>query len=211
MKTEKSNLMVFTTIAAIVAVIGNFIAAAILLQTKSNSWLIFSALAVGASLLAAYVTLTASQKQSLETSITKARVFLSYVREDEEQADALYKRLQKEGFEPWMDVKRLTAGENWISAIEQAIDNSDFFIVLISKNSIDKRGFIQREMKFALDLLSRESSQKIRIIPARLDNSPLPEPLTKFHEINLFQENGFSRLVDVLKISSDEIQEKDAS
>ena len=126
MKTEKSNLMVFATIAAIVAVIGNFIAAAVLLQTKSNSWLIFSALAVGASLLAAYVTLTASQKQSIEASRTKARVFLSYVREDEEQVDALYKKLQKEGFEPWMDVKRLTAGENWITAIEQAVEDFGF-------------------------------------------------------------------------------------
>ncbi len=201
MKTEKSNLMVFATIAAIVAVIGNFIAAAVLLQTKSNSWLIFSALAVGTSLLAAYVSLTASQKQSLEASRTKARVFLSYVREDEEQVDALYKMLQKEGFEPWMDVKRLTAGENWISAIEQAVDDSDFFLVLISKNSIDKRGFIQREMKFALDLLGQESSPNVRVIPALLDDSTVPEPLIKFPRVNLFEKNGFSKLVSALQIN----------
>jgi hypothetical protein len=211
MKTEKSNLMVFATIAAIVAVIGNFIAAAVLLQTKSNSWLIFSALAVGASLLAAYVTLTASQKQSLEASRTKARVFLSYAREDEEQVDALYRRLQKEGLEPWMDVKRLTAGENWISAIEQAVEDTDFFLALISKNSIDKRGFIQREMKFTLDLLGQESRSNIHVIPALLDDTAVPEPLKTFHRVNLFEEKGFSELLDTLKATSESIKMNSSS
>ena len=63
--------MVYAAIAAIVGVAGNFIAASIILQTKSNSWLIFSALGVVASLLAAYFTLIASQKKTLEVSNTK--------------------------------------------------------------------------------------------------------------------------------------------
>jgi len=98
MRTERSRLMVYAAIAAIIAVVANLIAASVLLKTTSHSWLIFSALGVGASLLAAYVTLIASQKQSLGASETKVRVFLSYAREDEERVDALYKRLQAEGF-----------------------------------------------------------------------------------------------------------------
>ncbi len=195
MNQEKSRLMLFATIAAIVAVAGNFISASVLLQTESNSWLVFSAIAVGSSLLAAYVTLVASQKQSLEARKTKTRVFLSYAREDEEQVDKLYKKLQSEGFEPWMDVKNLTPGENWVRSTEQAIEDSNFLLAVISRNSIDKRGFVQTEIKFALDLASEESGQNARIIPVRLDNSSIPEPLSKFYAVNLFDANGFDKLV----------------
>src|SRR5258706_1289619 len=148
----KSSITIFAAIAAIIGVIANLISASVLLKTSSNSWLIFSAIAVGASLLAALITLIGSQKQSPKASKSKGRVFLSYASEDEERVGLLYKRLQAEGFEPWMDVERLTAGENWISAIDRAIENSDFLVALISKNSLDKRGFMQKEMKFVLDL-----------------------------------------------------------
>ena len=208
MRIEKSTLMIFATVAAVIGVTGNFIYASVLLQTKSNSWLVFSAIAVGASLLAAFVTLIASQKQTAEVSKTKARVFLSYAREDEEQVDSLYKSLQGEGFEPWMDVKNLTAGENWISAIEQAVEDSDFFIALISKNSIDRRGFIQREMKFSLDSLSQKAGSNTYIIPVRLDNTRVPEPLTEFHWVNLFEDRGFPELINMLKTKSEKAKKR---
>jgi len=211
MRSEKSRLMIYAAIAAFTGVIANLISASVLLRTSSNSWIIFSALAIGASLLAAYVTLIASQRRSLEASKSKGRVFLSYAREDEERIEVIYKGLQAEGFEPWMDVKRLTAGENWIRGIEHAIENSDFLVALISKNSLDKRGFIQKEMKFVLDLLGQKSRRNIRIIPALLDNSKVPEPLTKFHRVNLFEENGFSKLVGALQITYEEGEKQNAS
>ncbi|NIO68956.1 MAG: TIR domain-containing protein [Anaerolineae bacterium] len=43
-------------------------------------------------------------------------------------------------------------GEKWELAIQKAIRRSDFFLVCLSANSIDKRGWIQKEIKQVLDI-----------------------------------------------------------
>src|SRR4051812_7690575 len=57
----------------------------------------------------------------------RPQVFVAYVKEDEALAARLYRELDAAGFSPWMDVRKLLAGQNWPRAIETAIDYSDFF------------------------------------------------------------------------------------
>src|SRR3954451_9493749 len=49
------------------------------------------------------------------------QVFIAYVREDVALAARLYRDLESAGFSPWMDVRKLLAGQNWPRAIEAAI------------------------------------------------------------------------------------------
>jgi hypothetical protein len=202
MRARKSRLLGYAAIAAVIAVTANLIAASVLLKTASNAWLIFSALGVGASLAGAFITLISLQNQSIEKD--KSRVFISYAGKDEARAELLYKKLQAEGFEPWMDVKHLSADENWLQGIERALENSDYLVTLVSKNSLDTRGFTEKEMKFVLDLLDQRPRQNIHIISALLDDAQIPEPLTKFQKVNLSDDNGFSDLISVLQSSSEE-------
>src|SRR5262245_27433393 len=67
------------------------------------------------------------------------RIFLSYAREDEAQVRDVYQRLKAEGFEPWMDVINIAAGQNWQDEIEQAVETSDFVLMFLSTARLLKR------------------------------------------------------------------------
>lgn len=45
------------------------------------------------------------------------RIFLTYAHEDRKAVISVYERLKKEGFDPWMDVENLQAGQEWTSEI----------------------------------------------------------------------------------------------
>lgn len=75
---------------------------------------------------------------------------------------------QERGINPWFGEINLLAGQNWREEIPKAIKNSEAIIVLLSKNSINKEGYVQREIKFALDKAAEMPSGKIFLIPAKL-------------------------------------------
>ena len=71
-------------------------------------------------------------------------VFISYAREDRSWAERLYMDLRKQEIDVWMDTRNLSAGADWQLEIKKAIRSSRYFILLLSKYSINKRGFIQK-------------------------------------------------------------------
>jgi hypothetical protein len=92
-------------------------------------------------------------KLSNEESRNK-RVFISYAREDSDEALRLYNCLKAHtDLRPWLDKKDLLPGQKWQLEIRNAIHNSRYFIVLFSSVSVQKRGYIQKEVKFALCVL----------------------------------------------------------
>ncbi|HEY2094364.1 MAG TPA: toll/interleukin-1 receptor domain-containing protein [Thermoanaerobaculia bacterium] len=83
------------------------------------------------------------------------RVFVSYAREDSGAAARLARELATEGFQPWFDKDELFPGERWEAAIERGIRSSDYFVAFLSKNSVNKRGYVQKEIRRALGRGSR--------------------------------------------------------
>jgi hypothetical protein len=129
-----------------------------------------------------------------------AQIFLSYAREDEEKVGKLYQSLSDVGFKPWMDKKDILPGEKWPSSIRRAIRDSDFFLVCLSTNSFRKRGWVQREMKQALDLWQEKLEDDIYLIPVRLEDCEAPESLCEFQWVNLFEEDGWEQLVRAIRV-----------
>ena len=81
-----------------------------------------------------------------------ARIFLCHASEDKAQVREVYHRLRAvEGFEPWLDEEDLLPGQEWEREIPRALQISDFILIFLSRNSVAKRGYVQREMKLALD------------------------------------------------------------
>jgi WD40 repeat protein len=81
---------------------------------------------------------------------SKTRVFLSYAHRDgTELAQRLHADLAK-NFATWLDTKRLTAGEVWSGKIEQAIDQSDILVALLSEGSFIS-DICRAEQVWALD------------------------------------------------------------
>jgi hypothetical protein len=81
------------------------------------------------------------------------QIFVSYAREDLITARKISASLQQYKLEPWLDVERLQPGQNWRQTIESAIKASAFFVALLSSNSVNKRGYVQKELRTALDVL----------------------------------------------------------
>ena len=127
----------------------------------------------------------------------KPRPFISYAHEDSETAAHLYDDLRALGAEPWLDKKDLLAGQDWQEAIRRAIRESTHFIALVSAHSVNKRGFVQKELRQALATLEEFPPGEIFVIPVRLDETqPRHDALTRIHWVNLFPsyEQGLSEL-----------------
>jgi hypothetical protein len=132
---------------------------------------------------------------------TEDLVFISYAREDESWAERLYMDLRKHEINAWLDVRCLAAGANWQFEIKRAIRDSRYFILLISKYSINKRGFVQKEMKEAIDVLQEFPKGTIFLIPARLDRTePIDDELRELNWVNLTPDyhDGLARILSSL-------------
>jgi transcriptional regulator with XRE-family HTH domain len=83
-------------------------------------------------------------------------VFLCHSSGDKPAAQHLYNRLHADGVDPWLDVEKLLPGQDWELEIRKAVKNSDIIIICLSEHSINKRGFVQKEIKFALDVADQQ-------------------------------------------------------
>ena len=97
------------------------------------------------------------------------RVFISYAREDEAHALALCDRLREHGISPWLDKNELLAGEEWADVIRIAIRQSDLVVICLSPRSVNKRGYIQREIRMALDCYLEIPPGQAYLIPALIE------------------------------------------
>lgn len=120
------------------------------------------------------------------------KIFISYAKEDTDVAIEIFDFLKNNNQNPWLDRKSLVPGENWKVGIKRNLLNSDYFLVLLSNNSVEKRGFVQREIKEAIDLLDEFPEQGIFIIPVRIDDCLVTNyRISELHWIDLFDDfNG---------------------
>jgi hypothetical protein len=132
----------------------------------------------------------------------KARIFISYASEDFKEVRVLYQRLKDRGYDPWMDKIDLLAGRKWPLQIERAIQNADFFILCLSNNSVKKRGFVQREIRAALDLWQGKLEDDIYLIPLMLeflDHREVPDKIREFQWVEWYDEEGWDQLIRALE------------
>jgi hypothetical protein len=127
------------------------------------------------------------------------KVFLCHASGDKPKVRELYRYLRKRGIQPWLDVENLIPGQNWELEIPKAIQLSDAIIICLTNKSIDKEGYVQREIRFALDKALEIPEGRIFLIPVRLEECDLPYSLKKYQWVNLYEEGGYSKLVKALK------------
>jgi hypothetical protein len=108
---------------------------------------------------------------------------------------ALYRRLKGGGFAPWLDEEDLLGGQVWEQEISRVLRSSHIVLVCLSNSSINKAGFVQREIRKVLDLADEQPEGTIFLIPLKLEECEVPERLRDWHWINFFQEDGYERLL----------------
>lgn len=136
----------------------------------------------------------------LENELMPKKIFLSYVSEDRQNVDVLYKNLKRAGYHPWMDIYDIVGGEKWEYAIEKAIGTSDFFLICLSKQSLTKRSFYRREINIALDLCLRRLEDDIFLIPVKLEPCNIEDTrLERFQWIEMYKSDGINNLLQALR------------
>lgn len=123
------------------------------------------------------------------------RVFLCHAKDDKPSVRPLYTFLLKNGVDAWLDEEKLLPGQDWQLEITKAIGQSDIIVVCLSKHSITKEGFVQKEIRFALDRATEMPEGTIFIIPARLEECEVPHSLVQWQWLDLFGEHGGERLI----------------
>lgn len=126
------------------------------------------------------------------------KVFISYASDDQKIAQELYNFLLSKQYDPWLDKEKLQVGDSWDIKIRQALKSSDFVILLLSSNSINKRGYFQREFKLALKYLEEKLIDDSYIFPVLLDDCEIPDPLKSIQWIKYSELHFFIRILGAL-------------
>lgn len=190
----------FTALVSIIAATFTFVA--ISLEFKGamfdKSYLLI--LTIIASASAAILSIVFTQRLE-KKRLQEKWVFIIYSRKDKEAADSLAKTLSERGFRPWLDTQQILPGQRWEKAVLEGIEKSAVALFLVSKNTKSEKGFFEREVKAATDLLKAHSDLNSPVIPVRLDDVEVPKELAGVQWVNLYEESGTDFLLKGLEKS----------
>ena len=93
-------------------------------------------------------------------------IFVSYSSKDRPFALGLVKELQKLGADVWIDQLGIKLGENWDNAIEEALEKSETFMLILSPTSVESPN-VQDEVSIAINT-------KKKMVPILIEECKLP-------------------------------------
>jgi hypothetical protein len=127
------------------------------------------------------------------------RVFLCHCSEDKPTVRDLSRRLRTDAFQPWLDERDILPARHWDEEIKEALAQSDAVVICLSKLFARKEGFVQRELRYALERAEEKPDEAIFLIPLRLEPCDIPPKLRGLQCIDLFTESGYAKLTDALR------------
>jgi hypothetical protein len=98
------------------------------------------------------------------------KVFISYSSKDQAAANQVRNALINMGLEVWLDTYALQPGDHVASQITKGLNQSSYFIILISENSNSSQ-WVKREIDLAF-ALARDKN--LSVIPIVLGNAEVP-------------------------------------
>jgi len=139
--------------------------------------------------------------------VRKLIVFLCHSSEDKPVVKTLYKQLCNEDIDPWLDEEKLLPGENWDLEIRKAVKSSDIVIVCLSDQSVRKEGYVQREIKYALEIAEEKPEGTIFIIPIKLNECGVPSSLSKYQWVDFFDKDAYKKVLRSLRKRAEHLKE----
>ncbi len=128
------------------------------------------------------------------------KVFLCHATQDKPVVRKLYQNLvAEEWIDTWLDEKKLLPGQDWRLNIEEAVETSDIVIVCLSSNSVNKEGFVKKELRYAREISLEKPDGSIFLIPLRLDECEVPRGLRFFQWADYFGKKEKETYKDLLK------------
>lgn len=124
-------------------------------------------------------------RETLPLKPGKAHFFISYSRSGEKDisiAKMLFKHLKDKGNDVFLDEESVEIGEKWFAAIERALQRCDYFILLISQNSMLSEMVIE-EVRRIKKRQDQENENRPVLLPIRIkipSNYDLPYDLSSY-------------------------------
>ncbi len=134
------------------------------------------------------------------------KVFLCHASIDKPKVRELYRYLRKRGINPWFDEEHLVGGQDWQVEIPKALATSDAIIICLTKSSVDKEGYVQKEIKFALDKALEMPEGRIFLIPVKFEECEVPFTLSRYQWVDLTIEAGYSKMMKALKFRASQLE-----
>ena len=125
---------------------------------------------------------------------TKPQVFISYARKDIKFARRLAADLEEAGFDVWWDISDLKGGDDWVRFIPAAIQTSQYFVVLLSPDSVQSE-WVAKEYSYALRL-------RKKIVPAMIKFCEVPFALNTINYVDFINEE-YATAVNKLLVALD--------
>ena len=115
------------------------------------------------------------------------KLFISHSSQDKGYANLLYADLKDAGCIPWLDQWDILGGQSIPTEIEKGIDNSDFLLILLSKNSVAS-SWVRAEWESSI--WDENQDKQVRVIPILIEECTIPRFLKTKKYIDFRQDYG---------------------
>jgi hypothetical protein len=78
------------------------------------------------------------------------------------------------GVKVWIDEQRILVGDSIPEKIAQGLAESDFFLIVVSHNSVDS-AWVKKELSSAL--VHEIERRKVAVLPIKLDDARMPDSI----------------------------------
>lgn len=129
------------------------------------------------------------------------KVFISHSYQDKKFVAQLTNKLRVDGIQVWTDEKELVVGDNIEEKIADAIRKTDYFIVVLSKNSTNSKWV---NFELSATRLKEISQEQNIILPALIEDCEIPFSLRDrlFSDFRNSFDEGYSKLIKALKTNT---------
>ncbi len=131
--------------------------------------------------------------KSAEVMITPFKLFTSYARANQDFVLNLVEDLQEDLLDEqitfWVDQKHIPKGYPWDRAIEEALDDCDAMLLVLSASSIDSEN-VRDEWNYCKD-------EGKTIIPVLIEDCKLPFNMRRLEHVNFFNQARASAIAQV--------------
>ncbi len=138
-------------------------------------------------------------KQTRHAEHAQQRVaFISHSSKDKRFVRQLAADLVENGVQVWLDEQRIRVGDSIPEKIAQGIAESDFFLLVISRNSVESE-WVRKELSGAM--VREIERRRVTVMPVKVDDAQVPASIAdkKYADFSGSYAAGLSELLVAIK------------
>jgi TIR domain len=124
--------------------------------------------------------------------------FISHSTKDKPFVRRLAADLVAAGVKVWLDEQNMLVGDSVPEKIAQGLAESDFFLIVVSENSV-KSEWVKRELNNAI--VHEIERRKVKVLPIKLDGATMPDTIKDkvYADFSHSYEDGLEKLIRSIK------------